>query len=91
MVLLDGLQQNLSLGEVVDKSKNANGDDTKKHLARVEERDQEEDDEGRDEVISLIVQKIAHYTIHPSIIIVDVRNLKPGLAEDEIIHRAERS
>ena len=51
-------------------------ENAKDHLARVEEGDDEEDDQGRDEVVGLVVEEVVHDPVAPFVQIVDVRNLE---------------
>lgn len=91
VVLLQSLQRGLGVGAIVESSKqDAHGENPEEHLPWMEEADEEEDEDRRDCVVSLVVQQVVHDTVHPFLNIAEVGSLKPGLPEDKFIQIAER-
>jgi len=78
VVLLHGLQLDLSVGEVVQRSKqDGHGEDAQEHLAGVEKTHDEEDEDGRDEVVGLVIQQVVDDPVDPFLRVVEVRHLEP--------------
>jgi len=91
MVLLHGLQLDLSIGEIVQRPKqDGHGENSQEHLARVEETDEEEDEKGRDEVVCLVIQQVVDNPVDPFLRVVKVRCLEPGFSKNEFVQTTQR-
>ena len=44
------------------------------------------DDDGGEEVISLVVQQVGDDSVEPAILLVEVGQLEPGRSQEEVVH-----
>ena len=57
---------------------NCQGGDAKDHLAGMEEAEDQEDEDGREEVVGLVVKQVVHNPVEPPLEVVELWQVEPG-------------